>query len=211
MSCVEVQQSVATWLPFVAVDTDDGSPRTGIIFSEVDVSYKKSDQSVFNVKSLTAPDFRENGSGVYEILFTGAELDTLGTFLYVVNGNGSLALPAIRQFVGQANVESAANYTPGSISLSTNILTGNLIDLNGNGLYGESISARVLSAPSVLGANPNLGGVSSGMVSATTDQSGFFALELLQGAVVDIVIPVINYRRTLTVPGNSTDLLFTIP
>jgi hypothetical protein len=211
MSCIEVQQSIATWLPFVAVDETDGAPRTGIIFSQIDASYKKSSQSSFNVKSLTAPEFRENGNGVYEILFSDTDLDTLGTFLYVVNSNGGLPSPAIRQFVGQAVVVSAAAYTPGTITLSTNIITGNLISLQGSPLVGEAVSARVLSSPNVQGTSPNIGGVGTDLVTALTDSGGFFALEVLQGAVIDVVIPSVNYRRTLTVPNNSTDLLFDIP
>lgn len=213
MSCIKILQGTPTWLPFIASDVGTGDPRTGILFNQIDVSFKKATDLTFSLKTLTgAPtDFRENGNGVYEILFSSSDLAVLGSFLYVVNGNGALASPAIRQFVGQAFVESSSTFTPGTISLSTNVLTGNLIDLHGNALVGEAVSARVLSAPSILGANPNLGGIGMDLVSTSTDQSGFFALELVQEAVVDITIPVINYRRTLTVPTNSSDLLFTLP
>jgi hypothetical protein len=211
MSCTTVLQGTATWLQFVATDTGTGNPRTGIIFSEIDVSYKKSVDSAFSVKSLTGPDFREIGLGVYEILFSSAELNTLGSFIYVINNNGSLALPAIKQYVGNAFIQSAAAYTPGTIALPTNVLTGNLINLVGAALSGEAVSARVISGPSIIGNVPNLGGVGTGQVSAITDAGGFFALEILQGSVVDITIPVINYRRTLTVPANGTDVLFDIP
>jgi hypothetical protein len=156
-------------------------------------------------------DFRENGNGVYEILFSAAEVDTAGTFIYVVNGNGALPSPTIRQYLGQALVETAANYTPGSISVSTNVLTGNLVGVNGDALVGESVSARVMSSPNIIGTYPNIGGISTDIVTAQTDGSGFFALEVIQGAVIDVVIPAVNYRRTLTVPANSTDLLFDIP
>jgi hypothetical protein len=213
MSCIEILQGTPTWVPFIAADVGTGDPRTSILFNQVDVSFKKSTDPTFQVKALTGPptDYRENGNGVYEILFSGTDLDTLGTFLYVVNSNGALPAPAIRQFVGQAFIESSATYTPGTISLSTNIVTGNLIDLNGNALADEAVSARVMSAPTVLGTSPNIGGIGTDIVSAQTDSGGFFALELLQGAVVDIVIPSTGYRRTLTVPANSTDVLFDIP
>lgn len=211
MSCTQVQQGTATWLPFIATDVGTGDPRTGITYTQIDVSYKKSVDSSFTSKVLTGPEFREIGLGVYEILFSLSELDTLGTFIFVVNGNGLLPLPAIKQFVGQAFILSASAYIPGTIALPTNILTGNLIDLGGDALAGEAVSARVLSAPSILGNVPNIGGIGTGQISAVTDAGGFFALEVLQGAVVDITIPVINYRRTLTVPANGTDVLFDIP
>jgi len=211
MSYIEILQGTPTWLPFLAADVGTGDPRVGILYNQVDVSFKKSTDPTFTLKLLSGADFRENGNGFYEILFSAPELAVLGTFLYVVNGNGALPSPAIRQSVGQAFVESSSTYTPGTISLATNVITGNLVDLKGQALIGESISARVLSAPAIMGITPNRGGICSGIISAKTDQGGFFALEILQGSIVDIVIPVINYRRTLTVPANASDNLFDIP
>jgi hypothetical protein len=211
MSCIEVAQNQATWLPFIATDVGTGDPRTGITFGQVDVSYKKYGDVSFSLKILAAPDFREIGLGVYEILFASAELNTLGTFIYAINGNGALPLPAIKQFVGTAFVEDAAGFTPGTITLPTNILTGNLMGLNGVALSGEAVTAKILSAPNIVGTLPNLGGIGTDMVSTVTDSGGFFALEILQDTVVDVVIPAINFRRTLTVPANSTDSLFDIP
>jgi hypothetical protein len=212
MACIKILQGTPTWLPVIATDVGTGDPRTGILFNQLDVSFKKSTDPTFQVKTLTGPsDFRENGNGVYEILFSGTELNTLGTFIYVVNSNGALPSPATRQYLGQAFVESSSTYTPGTIALPTNVITGNLVDLSGSALIGEAVSARVLCAPNILGSSPNIGGIGTDMVSVQTDSGGFFALELLQGAIVDIVIPSINYRRTLTVPSNSTDVLFDIP
>lgn len=212
MSCLKVLKSTPTWLPFVAVDTTDGSPRTGITYNQLDVGYKKSNQASMQtfVWAGDGSDFRENGNGVYEILFGASELDTEGSFIYVANGNGALPSPTIRQYLGQAVVESATAYTPGSIAVSTNVLTGNLIDLSGDALADEAVSARILSAPTVMGASPNIGSVGSSIVSAQSDAVGFFALELIQGAVVDVVIPATGWRRTLTVPANATDNLFDI-
>jgi len=211
MSCINVLQGTPTKLFFVAANVGTGAPRTGIVYTEVSVSFKKSTQATFTVKTLAASDFTENGSGVYEILFSATELNTLGSFIYIVNSNFTLAPPAIKQFVGQAFIESAATFTPGSITLSTNVLTGNLIDVQGNAIVGAAVSARTMSAPTILGTNPNIGGVGTDIISARTDSSGFFALEVLQKAIVDITIPRVNYRRTLTVPANSTDMLFTLP
>jgi hypothetical protein len=111
----------------------------------------------------------------------------------------------------QAVVQSSSTYTPGTINLNTNILTGNLVDLKGVAMVEEAVSARLLQAPAILGSGANRGGVGTQIVAAKTDQAGFFALEVVQGSVVDVVIPSINYRRTLTVPANATDKLFDIP
>lgn len=211
MSVITVEQATPTWLPYVATDVGTGSPRTGVTFNQIDVVFKKATDTSFAAKALTAPEFREIGLGVYEILFSAADLSVLGSFIYAINSNGALPAPVLKQFVGQAFVQSAAGFVPGQITLPTNILTGNLVDLMGAALVGEAISARVISAPTILGNVPNLGGIGTGQVSAITDAGGFFALEIVQAAVVDITIPVVNYRRTLTVPANATDVLFDIP
>ena len=211
MAYIQVLQGTPTWLPVIASNVNTGDPRTGITFDQVDVSYKKSTQAVFQVKTLISADFRENGNGFYEVLFSSAELNTKGTFLYVVNGNGALPAPRVRQYVGQAFIEDSASYTPGTISVSTCVLTGNLIDVQGNPLIGEAVGARVLSAPTIQGTSPNIGGVGTNYIGTQTDSGGFFALELIQRVVVDIVIPSINYRRTLTVPDTDTELLFNLP
>lgn len=212
MSYIQILQGTPTWLPFLAADINTGNPRTGILYNQVTVALKKSTDAAFIAKILAGgTDFRENGNGFYEVLFSAPELSVLGTFLYVVNSNGALPAPAIRQAVGQAFVEPSSSYTPGTITLPTNIITGNLIDLKGQPLIGEAVSARVLSAPSILGTSPNIGGIGTDMVVTKTDSGGFFALELLRNATVDVVIPVINYRRTLKVPNNATDKLFDIP
>jgi hypothetical protein len=211
MSCTSVLQNTPTWLLFVALDGTTELPITGITFNEISVSYKKAGAVSFSVKTVLTTDFREIGLGVYEILFSSAELNTLGSFIYVVNSNAGLLPVVTKQYIGQADVQSASVYTSGTITVSTNILTGNLIYLAGNPLINASVTARLTSAPSISGTSPNIGGVDVTMVSASTDNAGFFALEVLQGAEIDVIIPAINYRRTLVVPSNSTDILFTIP
>jgi hypothetical protein len=206
-----ILQSTPTWLPFEAINLTTDLPRTGIVFSQVVVSYKKSTATSFTTKTLVTGDFREIGNGIYEISFSAAELNTLGSFLYLVQGGGTLPAPAIRQYFGQAVIQAAAAYTPGAITLSTNALTGNLVDIQGQPLAGETVCARVLVVPTLFGTTPNRGGIGSDLVSAQTDASGFFVLEVLQGSVIDITIPAVSYRRTLTVPAHSTDKLFDLP
>ena len=201
---------IPTWLPFIATDVNTGSPRIGITYDQVDVSYKRSNQSSFQVKALVTTDFRENGGGIYEILFSAIDLSEEGLFLYLVNGKAIL-LPEIKQSIGQADIQRPEPYTPGGIVLATNVLTGNLIDAHGDALIDVAVSARVLEAPEILGSSPNIGGVGTDIISARTDDDGFFALEVLQNSLIDITIPRIGYRRTLRVPANASDSLFRLP
>jgi len=201
---IPVQQAVLAWLPFKAVNATDGAARAGITFDQITVTYKKASDRDFGSKSILVTDFRENGGGYYEIAFSAAELNTPGTLLYLVSG-GTLPAPAINPYLGKAAV------IPATVTLGMNALTGYLVDLNGQALVNESISARVLSAPALVGTTPNRGGIGSGLISAKSDQNGFFVLEIAQGAVVDVVISAVNYRRTLTVPASATSKLFEIP
>lgn len=209
MAYATVLQNTTTWVAFVATDANTGDPRTGIIYTQVDVTYKKSNQITFTAKTLAATDFRENGLGVYEILFSAAELNTIGSFIFVVTRNLTLPSPGIRQFIGLADVQT--HLATGTIFLNTNVLTGNLVDLSGVALVDVAVSARVLEAPEILGVYPNVGGIGTDIIGARTDSSGFFALEVLQNSLVDISIPRIGYRRTLRVPANTSDVLFNLP
>ena len=206
-----IPQGTPTWLTVVASNDDTGIAREGITYDQVDVVFKKSTQVTFSSKIITAGEWRESGLGVYEVLFSNTDLNVLGSLIYVINSNILLPLPKIRQFIGLASVVSSASYIPNAVVLSTNALVGNLIDLHGNPLVNAVISARIIELPSILGSGTNKGGVSMDLVSARSDAGGFFALEVVQGSLVDITIPMIGYRRTLRVPANVSDILFDLP
>ena len=139
----------------------------------------------------------EIGSGVYTLEFTATELDTLGNFIYKVNG------ATIIQFVDTTVVVAAGQATTPT-SVSTCIISGHVFDLAGNAIQNATVSARVLGAPSVTGVV----GLGDSTVYARTDSNGEFFLELVRLATVDIVISKMNYRRQLTVPNAASALLF---
>jgi hypothetical protein len=204
---IEIAQNTATWLPFFAQDAN--GVVTGITYAQVIVSYKKAGGLALVSKTLSSTgSFREIGQGFYEISFTAAELNTLGTFAWIVSSNGLLATPIKTDFQ-LGTIVPVTSYSDSRVSLPTNTLTGSLIDLSGKPLVGIAVSAKLLSLPEVLGST-TLAGVCTDLISVKSDTEGFFALEVLQGATVDISIPRINYRRSLVVPANTTDELFTL-
>ena len=208
MAHVIVIQGEPSWVPVIASDVNTGGARLGILDSQVDVVFKKNTQAAFQVKTIDVNNWRENGLGVYEILFLAGDLDITGSFLYVVTNNGTLPAPAIRQFIGQANVEESLAYVEGQVSFDSNILTGNLVDGRGAPLVDAAISARIVELPTVLGLPDSRAGVGLDLISARTNSAGFFALEVIQGSLIDVVIPIVGYRRTLRVPNNATNKLF---
>lgn len=142
--------------------------------------------------------FFEIGSGVYEIRFTASELDTLGSFVYTVNGS------TITQFVGEADVE-AVTVAPVLVAVQTCTVTGHLKTLAGTALANAAVSARIIGKPTI---DNNLA-YEDALTSTTTNSNGEFFIELPRLAFVEVYIPKVNYRRQLTVPNRATANLFT--
>lgn len=143
--------------------------------------------------------FKEVGSGVYTIEFTATELDTLGSFIFKVNG------ASIQQFVGVADVVAQGQATS-SVSLETCIISGHVLDVAGKPIPNATVSARILGAPAISGVV----GLGEDRAYAVTNSSGEFFIELVRLAYVDITISKMNYRRQLTVPNQASANLFTI-
>jgi hypothetical protein len=78
----EVNKSA--WIRFFLTDAE-GNPKTGLIYSDVSVKYIKYGQTSFTTKTLDTTNFRELGNGIYEVQFTGTELDTLGSFIVFIS------------------------------------------------------------------------------------------------------------------------------
>lgn len=100
-------------------------------------------------------------------------------------------------------VEAGGLPTP---SLQVCKLTDFVVNAQGQGLENVTVAARILSSPLVVtGA-----AVSTDPIVAVTDENGYFSLDIIRNAVIDVIIPVISYRRTVTVPDASSASLFSI-
>lgn len=199
----QVTQNVSTSIIVLLYDATTSAPKTGVVFTDVTCSFSKN-AAPFVPKTLTISNFIEIGLGVYNIVFTAADLNTLGTFIVVVNG----ALIQQSTTVAQV-VVSAPSSLP--VSIPTCTITGHIVDLQGFPVFDTVISARVTAFPTTM--NFGLFGVGFGdsIVSSKTDSNGAFSLALAQNVEVDVTIPAINYRRTLVVPGSASAELFDIP
>lgn len=193
-----VKQSTQTDLITAIVDTSN-IPATGLTFSSVTCQFRKEGQANFISKTLDINNFKELGNGFYTITFTAADLDTLGSFLWVVNGTG------LTQATGLADVQADPAAT--STVLPTCGITGQVCDLRGLPIANVAVSARLLAQPGILGDK----GLEDDVVSTTTDAAGQFSLELVQLAQVEVFISKMNYRRVINVPASTTADLFTIP
>lgn len=143
--------------------------------------------------------FEEIGNGLYTIDFFATELDTLGSFTFLVDGAPIDQSTTIITVI-------AATETPTSVSAQTCTITGHVFDLEGNPIQNAGVSARVLGLPSI---EQNQIAVSDDLVSTQTDSNGQFFLPLIRLADVEVFIPLVNYRRQFVVPNQSTANLLT--
>lgn len=65
-------------------------PVIGLTFASVTVKYRKNGAPGFTTKALLAGEFIELGDGIYLVTFTAGELDTAGSFRYLVTGGLAL-------------------------------------------------------------------------------------------------------------------------
>jgi len=140
-------------------------------------------------------------AGYYSILFKPSELDTLDIFVYGVTGAGFDDFSRTIDIVPRERIDSET-----APSLSTCLIKGHILNLNGTPMQNISVGARLLSLPETLSGV----GVQDQVVSATTDSNGFFQITLAQSATVDVFIPAIGYRRTIVVPSTTLADLFEI-
>lgn len=145
----------------------------------------------------------ELGDGFYEVSFTAVELATTGNLIVKARGTGS-DVAVLSAYIAA----SAPSTSTGSISSppSTVSLFGWLYDVMGEAVEGASVSFRVLDTPSVV-SNCVAGAVLSTETQTTsTDSTGFFSIDLVVGANVDVFIPAANYRRIVTVPSENSNI-----
>lgn len=203
----QVTQSQAAQLIAVITDQTTGIARDGLGQTDVQVEYRREGETSFTIKVLAPGDWIGLGNGVYQVSFTATELQTVGSFTFVVKGQPALT-PAINLFVGQAQVVTSATSTAASLPVCT--VTGNLLDASGSPVEGAGISARFIGSPVIVGGSASVG-LSTESVGTQSDANGFFVLTLIRGGRFEVVIPDINYRRIMTVPASASASLFSIP
>lgn len=204
MSCVILLQNQAGSVS-VYVETTAGVAATGLLFSDVTVSISKDGGAYAALNPvLDALKWTEVSGGWYSVDLSAADTDTLGNLYLRVEGAG------LKTSLTPALISEAAPAPTPALSVSTTLMFGYVLNVDGSAAAGAAVSARILAVPSV-GTSGGEGYVQSeGLVTATADSSGFFTMELVTGAQVDFFIPSANYRRTFQVPSSSTNV-FDLP
>lgn len=199
-------QNAATQV-VIYLELADGSPATGLLYTDVTAGIKKAGASSFSSFTLTGVNFADLGNGFYGISLLAADTNTLGS-LYLSFTGSTIKATLLAAFVAIA-ASAPPSPSPGFTPPITAIY-GYIYDTSGQPVSGASVVARITSQPTIV--HPTTDGILIGadFISTTTDDTGFFTLSLITGASVEFIISDANYRRTITVPG-STANLFDIP
>lgn len=202
MSTPLLLKDTATSVVVYLESSATGLGATGLTYADVTAGLKKEGGS-FAVLPLDAANFVELSDGFYEVALKATDTDVLGS-LYV-----SFVGPTIKNALVVARVANAAaavpqpspGYTP---AIST--LFGYIYSLTGEVMPDVSVVARIVSMPTLM--HPVDQGIVIGadIVRVLSDAVGFFSLSLVAGATVEILIPAVNYRRTILVPATNTNL-----
>lgn len=158
-------------------------------------------EAVQTLAGGTDGTFINIGNGFYTVVLSAGNLDTTGSMYIQLRG------PTIRPALESVLVIDSLPVTPPTVTVpGTTLITGVVSTLAGNLASGISVIAKTLSVPSISG------GVAATVdaIYTKTDSNGQFVLKLLTGSQVDILIPAVNFRRTITVPASSANL-FSMP
>lgn len=84
-------------------------------------------------------------------------------------------------------------------------ITGTLCGIDGAPVIGESVRATVKDTQADQGGQVADGaGISSGTISAITQDDGTFSLQTIQGATIVLEISAINLKKEVVVPALVT-------
>lgn len=188
----------------VYIESSVGVPATGLTNTDLTADLRKQGEGSFTPFALTALNFAEYDNGFYSVALEDTDTDVLGNLELRLKGATtlwSLTTAYVSNIVAIPPVTTTAP--------STSTIFGFVYSPTGDPVSGASVGANVVAPPVILGSADPVG-ITFASVTAKTSSSGYFSIVLVEGATVDIFIPSINYRRTLTVPSGNTNL-FTIP
>lgn len=183
----------------------DGYPSEGILYTAVTVQIKKQGHSSRSTKTLVSADWVEVGNGVYSIVFSPSDMDTVGDFTFTLAGDD------FDNFTfGEFTVEPAPlNVTLGPLPQQC-IVTGNLATLSAVAPQREPI--KIVAYPTQFPAKFSNTILTGDAVWTFADALGNFSLALVQNSVVIIEIQRTGVRAQITIPASdSANLIDLLP
>lgn len=179
--------------------TATGLGATGLTHDDVTCGIKKSSDPAFSVYVLDATNFTELDDGYYLVALTSVETTDTGSLYLRFSSTTTKATLIVANVVE----EPAAPSVPAAVVIPTTAIEGYIYNLDGTGRADITVAARILAQPTIVDVGVAL---MPDVTIATTDSDGYFVLELLTGSQVEVQIPALNYRRTITVPASPANL-----
>lgn len=182
----------------VLLTLQTGGPALGLTTASMTVGLRKFGESTYTAMSLASNQLVEIGNGVYDLHLLAADTDVVGNF--TVRFGGTI----VTSQLATGYVTDALPVDPSSIIMPANRtgVYGYLKDVQGNPIANADVFARVVGIP----VHDTATGYSISSLNTKTDDNGFFFLTLVTAMTVNIVIPAVNYSRTLLVPNANANL-----
>lgn len=180
--------------------SSEGVSTTGLTYEDVSVHIRKQGEAAFAEKTLSESDWTDLGSGFYAVKWSEDDMDTLGDFRYLVMGSDFDDVTGCFD-VEQAPIAVAAD-------AQTCIVSGSIIDINGDPSRQETIIFRPQRIPALSGATL----LNSNAIRTTTDAFGNFSVALVRGTKILVEIERLAIRYLIEVPDvSSTSLVSLLP
>ena len=182
-------------------------PALGVLPSDVTCRYHKAGQTTLTAKVIDTTNWFELGNGFYTLRFTAAEMDTQGSFFYLLSSSKFDNL-----LYDEFTIEppggggSTPVAPPGFCTVSGSLLTvGSTIPV------GTQVTFRPANFP--ISVNSSV--VTADKVVTYPDINGNFQVNLIQGCTVIVEIERTGLRAQIVVPSTPTanllDLLSPFP
>ena len=187
----------------INADTGYGfQPALGITYDMVSVTVSK-DGNDFVEKIVTEDGWKDLGGGYYSLLYTEADLDTVGELFAIID------IPSLG-----VGVWDNFDVDPVPFHLDNDspvcVVSGSIVDIGGES-QPTGIDFRPRTIPVIAGRSL----VSANLIHTTTDAYGNFSVKLLRRAKVLVEIESAGIRYLIDVPdlpsASLIDLLPPIP
>lgn len=178
---------------------DDTGPVTGLTKDDVTLRIRKKGEE-FEDKELDDENFSELESGLYLIVFSSSDMNTLGTFTYLIKG-------ATFNF-NWSSFQVEPQPTTIENNAETCTVSGNIVDLGGSPGTQIKIQFHIGPLPSVAGGTSL---ISADILTTFPDAFGNFSVNLIREKDVIVEIPQTGVKQQIHVPdqesANILDLL----
>lgn len=168
-------------------------PRLGLRTEGVLCRLKRRGTPAWKMKVLTPASWRDCGHGVYTLDLAPEEFEDTDRVVVFFEPTETLRPSFAPELV---TCEVVPPPPTGAPSIPQTTLCGHILTLGLNGKQKAQVTARVAQVPLVLGG----AGISNDVVAAETDETGYFELTLVTGALVSVQVQAINYQRQFVVP-----------